>query len=108
MRRSLTAVAAATLLVAATAHAGPVALRHADTELLGDLRVVSAGGLADGVIVLVHGTLAHHRMEIIETLQSLLAEPWGRSPEQDPWWLYPYGPPSAQAPLQRWRSGRPW
>jgi len=37
-------------------------------------------------------------------LAALLAEPWGRSAEEEPWWLYPYGPPGVVEQLARWRA----
>ncbi|MGE0452603.1 MAG: tetratricopeptide repeat protein [Vicinamibacteria bacterium] len=37
-------------------------------------------------------------------LRPLLAEPWGRSAEEDPWWLYPYGPPGVHEQLAQWRA----
>jgi pimeloyl-ACP methyl ester carboxylesterase len=70
----LAVLAAACFLNLGPVQAKPVSLRQGDMELLGDLREVSPRGLADGVVLLLHGTLAHHRMEIVETLQSLLAE----------------------------------
>lgn len=72
----LAALAALALLALAAPplRAEPVSIHHDGVALAGELRVVSAGGLADGAVVLVHGTLAHHRMELIATLQDLLAE----------------------------------
>ncbi len=71
------AIVAFCLILAGAAHAQDareVALRYAGLTLLGDL-VVPKGKLADGpVILLAHGTLAHKDMELIEALQSALAE----------------------------------
>lgn len=68
------AVAACTLATAAPAHAEPVTASHAGLAVNANLEVASPGGLTDGAVLLVHGTLAHHGMEIIATLQQLLAE----------------------------------
>jgi pimeloyl-ACP methyl ester carboxylesterase len=70
----LAAAALATALAFTAARADPVAVRHGGLTLNGNLESVSAGGLGDGVVVLVHGTLAHHGMEIMATLQALLRE----------------------------------
>lgn len=48
---------------------GPNAL-----TLNGNLEVADGGALADGVLLITHGTLAHNGMEIIATLQELMAE----------------------------------
>jgi pimeloyl-ACP methyl ester carboxylesterase len=74
MRTVLLVVVASLALALGSARAAPVNVRHGDLTLNGNLETVSAGGLADGVVVLIHGTLAHHRMEIIATLQALLGE----------------------------------
>jgi len=41
---------------------------------LGDLVVPDDGALADGVVLITHGTLAHKDMELVEALQTGLAE----------------------------------
>ncbi len=41
---------------------------------LGDLVVPDDGSMADGVVLITHGTLAHKDMELVEGLQTLLAE----------------------------------
>ena len=61
-------------LVSAAAHADEVELRHGDLTLLGNLVVAEDAALSEGVVLMVHGTLAHHGMEIMATLQDLLAE----------------------------------
>jgi len=68
------AVAAGTLLPAGAAHAEPVTSSVDGLAVNAELVVASPGGLADGAVLLVHGTLAHHRMELIATLQRMLAE----------------------------------
>ena len=42
--------------------------------VLGDLVLADGKAIGDGVVVLVHGTFAHKDMELIETLQTALAE----------------------------------
>lgn len=39
-----------------------------------DLKLAENSTLADGVLLITHGTLAHNKMEVIHTLQSLLTE----------------------------------
>ena len=80
-RGRLRIAAAVTILVIVTALAGArasradgVELRHGDLTLLGNLVVAEDAVLSDGVVLMVHGTLAHHGMEIMATLQELLAE----------------------------------
>lgn len=69
------AMAAATItLWSATAQAAPVTLEHAGLTLNGDLEMADGKALSDGVVLLVHGTLAHHGMEIIAGQQQRLAE----------------------------------
>ena len=78
-RRALTAwmlllSSLAVLAIAAVrAEAEDVAQEHAGLELLGRLEIASGKSLqADGVALIVHGTLAHHGMEIIRDLQANL------------------------------------
>jgi len=52
-----------------------VSLPHQGLTLGGELRVPEGKRLGDGPVVLMtHGTLAHGRMEIMQTLQDLLAD----------------------------------
>ncbi|NKC11627.1 MAG: alpha/beta fold hydrolase [Gammaproteobacteria bacterium] len=53
------------------AHAAPVNIAHQGLTLRGELRMPSPGA---PTVLLVHGTLAHHEMELINTLQDLLEE----------------------------------
>jgi len=66
--------ALALMLWAAAPSAETVSLRHGAVQLGAKLEIVSEGGLADGVVVLLHGTLAHKDMEIITTVRDALAE----------------------------------
>ena len=78
--------ALALLLWAAAASAGPVSLRHGALQLGANVEIVSKGGLADGVVVLLHGTLAHKDMEIITTLRVALGNPRADSRHVDLCW----------------------
>ncbi len=73
--------AALAILLIATALAGgrasradEIEVRHGDLTLLGNLIVAEDAALSDGAVLMVHGTLAHHGIEIMATLQELLAE----------------------------------
>ncbi len=61
-------------LVSQAASAEVVKLKHSGLTLNGNLALAPGKRVQDGVILMVHGTLAHGRMEIMETLQGLLAE----------------------------------
>lgn len=54
--------------------AEPVELTHGDITLLGHMEQAPGAELSDGVVLIVHGTLAHGQMEITRSLQQLLAE----------------------------------
>jgi len=56
------------------AQAEPVNLPLGGLTLTGELTLAEGKQLADGVVLLVHGTLAHHGMEIIAGQQQRLAE----------------------------------
>ena len=49
-----------------------VLLKHGEIELRADLNLADDKQLSDGVILMLHGTLAHNRMEIVETVSGLL------------------------------------
>ena len=51
-----------------------VKIRHAGLTLNANLTLAPGKALADGVVLMVHGALAHNRMEIMRTQQALLAE----------------------------------
>jgi len=73
--RILTAsVLLAGILLLRPASAEQVSLSHGDLTLQGDLRLAPGRSLKDGVILMVHGTLAHGRMDIMQALQAGLAE----------------------------------
>ena len=43
-------------------------------KLNANLALVDGGAIADGIVLITHGTLAHNGMEIIKSMQDLLAE----------------------------------
>lgn len=67
-------VIAVLTLMPMQAAAEPVTVPHEGLTLNGDLRLAEGKALEDGVVVLVHGTLMHHGMEIIAGQQDRLAE----------------------------------
>lgn len=74
--RRLAALGALALgLLGIPAAAEDVVHKHAGLELLGRLEIAPGKSLeADGAALIVHGTLAHHRMEIIRDLQANLKQ----------------------------------
>lgn len=71
MRRILMFLAMAVFTVIGGAAAEEVSLEYRGLTLNANLEAVDG---SDGMLLLVHGTLAHKDMEIIATLQALLAE----------------------------------
>ena len=62
-----------TILIAGPALAEEVKTEHQGLEVLGNLDMAQGKSLkADGVVLLLHDTLAHHRTELIAALQELL------------------------------------
>jgi len=61
-------------LFASTVIASEVTLEHDGLTLNGKLEMAAGGGMSDGVIVILHGTLGHNDMEIIASLQDLFLE----------------------------------
>lgn len=57
------------LFAAASAQAEEVKTRHRGITLNGNLELADGKALDDGVILIVHGLLAHNRMELITALQ---------------------------------------
>ena len=77
LRHMLRIVATCLLLlgtVPATAATKLIELEIGGRIALGDLVVPDGASLANGVVLLTHGTLAHKDMELIEALQNALAE----------------------------------
>jgi dienelactone hydrolase len=69
----MTAVVALALCTAfATAQAEEVTVKQGDTTLRGELTLADGKTAKDGVILMLHGTLAHNKMEIMQSLADLL------------------------------------
>ncbi|MEE2698406.1 MAG: alpha/beta hydrolase [Pseudomonadota bacterium] len=51
-----------------------IKIKNRDLILNANLNLVSGKSLADGVVLMAHGTLAHKDMEIMQSLQTLLLE----------------------------------
>jgi pimeloyl-ACP methyl ester carboxylesterase len=63
------------LLFTAPSRAEEVRIEHLGLDVVGNLDLAPGKSLkTDGVVLLLHGTLAHHRMEVISALQELLHE----------------------------------
>ena len=69
-------VAAAVLMPGRPAPAEEVKINHGGLTLNADLELAGGKTLADGVVLMTHGLLAHKGMEIMTALKGLLAE-WG-------------------------------
>jgi pimeloyl-ACP methyl ester carboxylesterase len=75
MPKSLLAAAVLTLTLAFAAHAEEVKIGGpGGLTLNGSLETAAGKNLTDGVMLVVHGSLAHRDMEIVQALQSLLKE----------------------------------
>ncbi|MGB0845578.1 MAG: alpha/beta hydrolase [Thiolinea sp.] len=75
MRKFVRKLVAAFLLLGclgADVFAEEVLLKHDGIELRADLTLAEDKALQDGIVLLLHGTLAHNRMEIISTTAELL------------------------------------
>ena len=57
-----------------SAKAEEIKLKYAGVTLNANLVLADGKGLSDGTILITHGTLAHNRMELITTLQTVIAE----------------------------------
>jgi pimeloyl-ACP methyl ester carboxylesterase len=70
----LFAVFLLTLVIARPAHSEEVTIPFKGLTLNATLEMVEGKTFGDGVILITHGTLAHNKMEIIDTVQGLLKE----------------------------------
>ncbi|MBD3618111.1 MAG: alpha/beta hydrolase [Chromatiales bacterium] len=61
------------LLLPLAAAAEQLTLKDGDTTLTAELKLADGKSLEDGVIVMLHGTLAHSRMEIMQAMQNVMA-----------------------------------
>lgn len=57
-----------------TAIAADVQVSHGGLKLNGNLELAQGRTVADGVVLITHGTLAHGRMEITQSLQEMLKD----------------------------------
>ena len=67
-------LAAILLLSARPAVAEEVTLDHGGVTLKGTMQLAEGKTMADGVLLILHGTLAHKDMEIVTMLRDLMAE----------------------------------
>lgn len=74
MKRLKLILAVLGLLALGTAQAKEVTLSHKGLTLNADLELVASKKLADGVILITHGMLAHRDMEALVYLRNLLKE----------------------------------
>lgn len=70
--RAAFALASALVLAAPLALAEEVTLQDQGRSLRAELSLADGKTLADGVVVLLHGTLAHNRMEIMQALETAM------------------------------------
>jgi hypothetical protein len=69
----LIAMAVAVMLHINAVQAAPVSQEYLGLEVSGNLELAAAKTLEkDGAVLIVHGSLAHHRMEVIAKLQDNL------------------------------------
>ncbi len=73
-RPRLPYVLALFLAVSLASRAEEVTLQHRGLDLNANLALAESKGLSDGVLLMVHGTLAHNRMEIIRELEQWLKD----------------------------------
>ena len=57
-----------------SAASDPLSIEHEGLVLNGNLMLAPEEAITDGVVLMVHGTMAHHGMELMEAQQKLLAE----------------------------------
>ncbi|MFZ1343651.1 alpha/beta hydrolase [Thiothrix eikelboomii] len=63
------------LMVAGTSlQAAEVMLKQGDIELRADLELAEGKSVKEGVVLMLHGTLAHNRMEIMQNVAELLKD----------------------------------
>lgn len=72
VRAAAAGALAATIAAATVARAEPVSIRREGLKLNGNLEIAAGRRLGDGVLLMVHGTMAHHAMETIRSMQSAL------------------------------------
>ena len=74
MYKALLNTTALLLLTTQPLFAQEVTTTHENLTLNAQMQLAEGSSLADGVVLITHGTLAHNKMELIETLQALLSD----------------------------------
>lgn len=74
LSRMTAALALALCTAFTTVQAEEVTVKQGDTTLRGELTLADGKTAKDGVILLLHGTFAHNKMEIMQSLTDLLKE----------------------------------
>ena len=74
MYKVLLKTTALLLFTAQPLFAQEVTTEYENLTLNAQMQLAEGGSLADGVVLITHGTLAHNKMELIETLQTLLSD----------------------------------
>ncbi|WP_036552123.1 alpha/beta hydrolase [Neptunomonas japonica] len=74
MYKTLLNSAALLLFTAQPLFAQEVTTKYEDLTLNAQMQLAEGSTLADGIILITHGTLAHNKMELVETLQLLLSD----------------------------------
>ena len=78
IRSSLVIVVTALSCICVQSNADEVRIKQNELLLNGDLELAEGSDLADGVILMLHGTLGHKDMEVMATLQTVFQE-YGRN-----------------------------
>lgn len=74
MFKALLNTTALLLLAAQPLYAQEVTTEYNNLTLNAEMQLAEGSSLADGVVLITHGTLAHNKMELIGTLQTLLSD----------------------------------
>lgn len=74
MYKTLLNTTALLLLTSQPLFAQEVTTKHENLTLNAQMQFAEGSSFADGVVLITHGTLAHNKMELIETLQLLLSD----------------------------------
>lgn len=74
IRPLLTKALLVALIASPAVSAEEVTLQHNGLTLNANLQISDDSSLADGAVLITHGTLAHNSMDIISTMQELLAD----------------------------------
>ncbi len=74
MHRFILGVLLLLLAQAPAVAAQPLTLSHDSRRLLATLEVAAGRSLADGVVLIVHGTMGHRDMDVVRRLRAMLGE----------------------------------